>query len=230
LLDPTTPITDLERQDRTARVATDAPLIVLTEGSTDASLLSLALSVTHPHLVGFVRFMDFSNRPEGGAASLAKLVTSFEAAGVANRVLALADNDTAAHDALKKLKTGRLPNSYRVRHYPDLPLLSDYPTLGPQSNDPVFMDVNRKAGILEMYLGRELLEEHGRLAPVQWTGYVKSLKAYQGAIDDQIKRRIQTAFRKKVTLALNNPRAATNQDWTGVRAIIETILTAFDTP
>jgi len=65
------------------------------------------------------------------------------------------------------------PESYRILHYPDLPLLVDYPTLGPQSDSPVRMNVNGKAGSLEMYLGRDLLTVNGELVPVQWTGYVE---------------------------------------------------------
>lgn len=154
LLTPGTPITDQAREERRREIATDAPLVILTEGSSDSQLLSEAIRVTHPHLVGFLRFMDFGSGAEGGASSLVKLVRSFVGAGIANRVLVLADNDTAAHDALDRLKRGRLPDGYRVMHYPELPMLRRYPTLGPQLADPVLMDVNGKAGSLEMYLGR----------------------------------------------------------------------------
>ena len=61
-------------------------------------------------------------------------------------------------------------SAYRVLHYPDLPLLRRYPTLGPQLVDPVIMDVNGRAGSLEMYLGRDLLTVDSELVPVQWTG------------------------------------------------------------
>ena len=194
LLTPGTPITEQARKERQQAVATDAPLVILTEGSSDSQLLSEAIRVTHPHLVGFLRFMDFGTGAEGGAASLVKLVRSFLGAGIANRVLALADNDTAAHDALLKLKREGLPDGYRVMHYPGLPLLRRYPTLGPQLADPVLMDVNGKAGSLEMYLGRDLLTVNGELVPVQWMGYVEGQKNYQGAISATEKKRVQREF------------------------------------
>jgi len=202
--------------------------VVLTEGSSDSFLLTEALQVTHPHLVGFLRFMDFGGGAEGGAASLVKLVRSFIGAGIANRVLALADNDTAAHDTLAKLKQERLPAGYRVMHYPELPLLRRYPTLGPQRADPVVMDVNGKAGSLEMYLGRELLMVGDELVPVQWTGYTPGQKRYQGALAGSEKRRIQGAFRQKVKDARTDSQVRATQDWSGVEAIIAGILKAYD--
>ena len=166
-------------------------MVVLTEGSSDSQILTSALEITHPHLVGFLQFMDFSTGAEGSAASLARLVRSFIGAGIANRVVAIADNDTAAHDALDRLNETGLPDGYRVIHYPDISLLADYPTLGPQSDDLVFMDVNGKAASLEMYLGKELLTIEGKLIPVQWTGFVESKRSYQGSIAHHHKVRIQ---------------------------------------
>jgi hypothetical protein len=182
LLAPRTPITERSRAERLGVIAMDAPLVVLTEGSSDSQLLTEAIRVTHPHLEGFLRFMDFGGGAEGSASSLAKLIRSFIGAGIANRVFALADNDTAAHDALGRLKREGMPDGYRIVHYPELPLLRRYPTLGPQLADPVRMDVNGKAGSLEMYLGRDLLTVGRELVPVQWMGYVEGQKGYQGAI------------------------------------------------
>jgi hypothetical protein len=228
LLESGAKITDRAREERLREIATDAALVILTEGSSDSQLLCEAIRVTHPHLVGFLRFMDFGSGAEGSASSLVKLVRSFVGAGIANRVLVLADNDTAAYDALDKLKHESLPDGYRVMHYPDLPLMRRYPTLGPQLADPVLMDVNGKAGSLEMYLGRELLTLDGELVPVQWTGYVEGQKSYQGAISAPEKKRIQGAFRRKVKAALQDPSMREGQDWSGVKAIVEGVLRAFE--
>ncbi|MGH3766382.1 MAG: hypothetical protein ACRDTX_14740 [Pseudonocardiaceae bacterium] len=228
LLTPGIPITDQARDVRRRTIATDAPLVILTEGSTDSRLLTEAIQVTHPHLVRFMRFMDFGSGAKGGVGSLVELVRSFAGAGIANRVLALADNDTAAHDALLKLKREALPEGYRVMHYPESPLLRRYPTLGPQLPDPVLMDVNGKAGSLEMYLGRELLTVDGELVPVQWMGYMEGRKGYQGAISAAEKNRIQGAFRQKVKAALQDPSVQEEQDWSGVEAIVGAILSAFE--
>lgn len=221
-------ITEEAREARQERLARDAPLVVLTEGSSDSRILTEAVSVTHPHLIDFLRFMDFSGDAEGSVDSLVKLVRSFIGAGIANRVVAIADNDTKAYDAMEKLKENGVPDSYRIRHYPDLPLLTSYPTLGPQSDQPVLMDINGKAGSLEMYLGQELLALNSELVPVQWKGYIEGRRSYQGSIAKREKIRIQKAFPEKVRRAHRDPGVRHQQDWSGVVAIVETILGAFD--
>ena len=221
------PIADRARDERRRNLPRDAPLVILTEGSSDSQLLAEAVRVSRPHLVGFLNFMDFGAGAEGSAANLAKLVRSFVGAGIANRVVALADNDTAAYDALSKLKKEALPEGYRVLHYPDLPLLRSYPTLGPQASAPVAMEVNGKAGSLEMYLGHDLLTVDGSLVPVQWTGYIDSQRSYQGSLSSADKGRVQRAFRRKVAEALADRTRIATQDWSGVEAIVEVILDAF---
>jgi hypothetical protein len=208
--------------------AINAPMVVLTEGATDARLLSAALTITHPHLEDLIRFMNFDQKAEGSASALAKLVRSFAAAGIVNRVIALSDNDTAAYDALHSIKTERFPENYRILHYPDLPFLHEYPTVGPQSDTPVIMNVNGSAGSLEMYLGRDLLEVEGQLTPVQWTGFIEGRRRYQGVLAKGAKHRIQEDFRRKIETARENPEVRAQQDWSGVVAIVELILAAFD--
>jgi hypothetical protein len=92
------------------------------------------LDLLYPHLGGLVRFTDFQQtKAQGSAGSLANTVRTFVAEGVTNRVLALADNDTAGHEAMQVLKTMQLPDNVRIAHLPTLPSLQKYPTLGPQS-------------------------------------------------------------------------------------------------
>lgn len=230
LYGPGVPLTELARDQRQRQVATDAPLVVLTEGSTDAQLLAAGLRVTHPHLVGFLRFMDFGGDAEGSVSALQRLVRAFAGAGIANRVIALADNDTAAFDGLAKLKAEGLPAGYRIVHYPPLDMLSAYPVLDRGSSTVTLQDVNGSAGGLEMYLGRDVLAAGGVLAPVQWGGFVDGQQAYQGSLAKREKVRVQKEFRKKARRAVEDPMARADQDWTGVHSIVEAIISAFDTP
>jgi hypothetical protein len=86
---PRQPIAGPTRQEQLQRVAVDSPLIVLTEGSTDSRLLSDGMKITHPHLSGFINFIDFDSfKAEGGVAMLPKIVYAFIASGVANRIAA----------------------------------------------------------------------------------------------------------------------------------------------
>ena len=200
-------------------------VIVVTEGDTDREVLERSLRLLYPHLADYFHFFDFSIRKlGGGAGELANLVRAFAAAGVRHRILALFDNDTAAKDALSTLELHGLPKNIAVCHYPDIALAQDYPTLGPSGNTR--MDVNGLAGSLELYLGRDVLaDSNGELSPVQWTGYQRKLRSYQGELLD--KQRILEDFKKKLAICEANQREINSYDWEGVRAIIDAMRTAF---
>jgi hypothetical protein len=63
--------------------AAHSPLIVLTEGKTDAEFLRTALAMLYPHLTDLVSFLDFRRKPEGGADAVLRVARAFDAAGIA---------------------------------------------------------------------------------------------------------------------------------------------------
>ena len=75
------------------------------------------------------------------------MLKSFAGAGIANRIVLLLDNDTAARDAVRALRGAKLLDHYSVLHYPDIELARSYPTLGPTGLSE--MDVNGLAGSIE---------------------------------------------------------------------------------
>jgi len=198
-------------------------IIVLTEGSTDAEFLEKSLKVLYPELAPLYSFTDFSvPRMEGGAAKLVRILKGFIGSGVANRVIAIFDNDTAATEALRSLQDLSLPQNIRVMRYPDLEYAKRYPTIGPQGIAE--LDVNGLAGSLEIYFGMDVLRSSNQeLVPVQWKGFNQSLNQYQGELID--KRYLQDAFRKK----LENARVQLieTSDWSGMKLILESLFSAF---
>lgn len=217
-----------------SHASTFSPIVVLTEGRTDAEFLSAALQVLHPHLEDLVRFLDFDYKAEGGAGALVRQVRSFAAAGIANRTVALFDNDTAAVDALRVLDPKSLPRNIRVRHYPHIDLANRYPTLGPPSHDEPngtlsVANVNGSAGSIELYLGDEVLRSaDGTLHPVQWRSFLAGTGRYQGEVIR--KAEIHAAFREKVAAARRHREVIAHQDWSGMEAILTSIFTAFQEP
>ena len=212
-----------------AAASADAPLVVLAEGSTDVEFLAAGLRLLYPHLSDLIRFLDFGQRPNGGAGALVNTVKSFAAAGITNRVVALFDNDTAAADALRPWDISGLPANTRVCQYPPLELAADYPTLGapPAHTQVANADVNGLAGSIELYLGRDVLTDAaGNLRPVHWRTYIRSMRQYQGEIAD--KGAVQDAYRAKVRLANSDRSRIAQQDWSGVRAILDLVRGAFD--
>jgi HEPN/Toprim N-terminal domain 1 len=204
-------------------VPANAPILVLTEGSTDAYAIEGALSVLDPHLVGYYSFLNFSatNVP-GGASTLVGFVKAFAGAGVANRVVALFDNDTAAHSALRVLNRVTLPPNVRVLTYPAIDGAKNYPTIGP--GGVVEVDVNGLAGSVEMYFGRDVLTAaDGYLTPIQWRGLDPALNRFHGEILE--KTNLQERFKAKIAAARSLPDGGA--DWTGMRAILDALHRAF---
>lgn len=198
-----------------------SPPVVITEGSTDARFLKDAIRIRQPHLQSYIKFFDFVDGAEGSAAAGVRTLKSFAAAGISNRIVLLLDNDTAARDAMRALKGAKLPDHYSVSHYPDIEIARSYPTLGPTGLSK--MNVNGLAGSIEMYLGVDVLAgTDGTLSPVQWRSYIEGMKAYQGEVLDKVG--IQKRFREKVKLATADPAVIASQDWSGLDAIIDSLI------
>jgi hypothetical protein len=208
----------------TEDVARTRRLVVLTEGSTDRWIIERSLGVLYPHLVDYFRFMDFeAARVAGGAGPLAGMVKAFVGAGIANRVVALFDNDTAGAAAIRSLSQIPIPPNIKVLQYPFLPLATTYPTLGPSGD--VVMDVNGLACSIELYLGKDVLMSEGFLSPVQWKGFDEGLRRYQGEITN--KARIQERFKAKLRDAERSTAPIQGQDWSGLSLILGQLITAF---
>lgn len=204
----------------------NSPRIVLTEGSMDAAILQDALAILYPHLAGYYAFLDFdSSRSPGGAGHLVSLVKAFSAAGITNRIIALFDNDTAAHEARRVLDSISLPPNIAVRAYPELELLRAYPTLGP--GGLTSLNVNGLAASIELYLGEDVLGGgKDTLAPVQWKGYSEVLKQYQGEVMG--KSYLLAMFHDKAARCRADPKEVRATDWSGLDAILRVIFCAFE--
>ena len=104
-------------EDSSWAMAYGSPPIIVTEGSTDSRSIFSAIKVLRPHLVSYLRFLDFSVGNEGSAVAGVRTLKNLAAAGVANRVLLLLDNDTAARDAARFLDRSQLPDRFQWMHY-----------------------------------------------------------------------------------------------------------------
>ena len=205
--------------------ALDRPIIVLTEGSSDRRFVSESMRLLFPHLHDYFAFMDFDEvRLKGGAGTLVATVKAFAAARIANRVIALFDNDTAARVALRGLDDVDLPRNIRILRCPDLPLARDYPTIGPTGVS--HLDVNGLAGALELYFGEDVLREpSGELSPIQWRGFDETLGLYHGEL--LRKRELQKRFAKKLARCQDGTDEVSDGDWEGMRIVLDSIRTAF---
>jgi len=167
-------------------------IIVLTEGKTDTRILEQSFNRLYPHLKHMFTFFDHAAFRSGGAASeLERLARGFAGAGISNRTVVLFDNDTAGIAASRRLMDAQLPANFRVLTLPELDPAKAYPTLGPTG--AALTNINGSACSIELYCGPTALTgEEGSLSPIQWTGYDRALKRYQGEPMD--KEKIQERF------------------------------------
>lgn len=195
--------------------------VVLTEGKTDAWILKRSLALLYPHLQDYYSFLDFDGTKfGGGVGNLVNAVKAFAGSGIANDVVALFDNDTAARAALKSLDISSLPTNISIRLLPELETLRSYPTIGPSGS--VKMDVNGIASSIELYLGDDVLQlDDEESASIQWTGYDKGLKAYQGEVLDK------SALHSRFETKLLNQNETPGREWDNLRAVFAVIFDAF---
>lgn len=188
-------LTTDERLHRDARlrmaaaVAVDGPVIVVTEGSTDAQRLRRSLEIAAPEVAHLFKFLDFEHRPPGGTDRVVSLTKGMVAAGVMNRIVAVLDNDTAGRDAASQLSKLELPAQVAVVCLPTVPYADCYPTLGPSG--PGTEDVNGRAVSMEFMFGEDVLRDGaGALAPVRWHAFNEKVGDYQGRLDAAEKGRV----------------------------------------
>jgi hypothetical protein len=203
------------------------PILVLTEGKTDADFLERALRLLYPHAYEFYSFMDFEGAGlEGGASRVVHYTRAFVAAKMRHRIVALFDNDTAGIKEQRALTVRRLPAHVRALRLPDIPQNCSYPTVGPQEN--VRMNVNGLAASLELYFPPSTVKNAGgKFEPVQWTGYDQKMKRYQGQVIN--KDAIQHRQDKLLDLCKSHPAEISKHDWSGLRAVFRLLFGAFAT-
>jgi hypothetical protein len=218
-------VCEIALHELTADYPVNEKIIVLTEGSTDRNILEKSLALLYPHLYDYYSFMDFgiSNAP-GSAGALVSTIKAFVGSGIANRIVAFFDNDTAAQVALKGLSKTSIPQNIRVLRYPVITYAKSYPTLGPSGISE--LDINGLACSIELYLGIDVLTIDGQLVPIQWKGYDVSLNRYQGEIIR--KQELQDRFTSKLKDCLDDQSLIAQKDWSAIRLILTELFRAFN--
>ncbi|AIQ55694.1 HEPN/Toprim-associated domain-containing protein [Paenibacillus borealis] len=223
-------ICELSLRSLADNYAANEKTIIITEGSSDIAIIKRSLGVLYPDVIDYYSFMDFEHsNAQGSASSLAGYVKAFIGSGLRTRVIALFDNDTAAQEAIITLNKIKVPSNIKVLTYPYLKYVEEYPTIGPHGI--AFMNINGLAGSIELYLGRDILTNTGqeyptKYMPVQWKGYSKALKKYQGEIlNKEIILKTYFSFLDQLSIT---DEIKIDHDWDGMELIMQTIFRAFD--
>lgn len=199
-------------------------IIVLTEGRSDRYAIEEALSILRPSIKDFYSFMDFDGfRVPGGASALVTSLKALVGAGVVNRILAIFDNDTAAHSSFRALRSVSLPSNVKILHLPQVEHCMHYPTIGPTGMLP--MNINGLASSIELFFGTDILLAGEDYTAIQWRGYDEGMSQYQGEI--MHKEQLFEKFRAKVVLAKADLSARDKQDWSSMQVIVDMMMHAF---
>lgn len=217
-------ITQLAAEALSVSVSSGGPIIVVTEGVTDARYLSRALELVAPGVAHMFRFLNEDAKAERNSGQVMRTLRSFAAAGVTNRIVGVLDNDAAGREAARVLDSAPRPSTNRYLLLPDVPYGKSYPTSGPSGDTE--LDINGRAISIEFQFGVSQLQvAEGELAKVEWKGLQSSINVYQGSLSKRDKEAVQRNIDRFLTNA-SPEHDPTEQPWPTIHALVERLIAA----
>lgn len=152
--------------------------LIVTEGSSDTSILSKSLPLVASDVADFFYFIDMTNNyPFTGTGNVFKFCQGLARIRIQNNILVLLDNDTAGHEAKQRILKLDLPPKMRVTTLPDVKEARHFTTLGPSGK--TVENVNGKAVSIEFFLD---LTPKLKKPTVRWTSFNDLAGHYQGEL------------------------------------------------
>ena len=169
----------VSESDLAPQLTDDARILVVTEGSSDSTVLARSAPMVAADIADFFTFVDMSeNYPFTGTGNVHRFCQGLARLRVLNKVLVVLDNDTAGHEAFQLIRALDLPSTMRVTVLPDLPECESFLAHGPSGVQT--QNVNGLAVSTEMFLD---LSVGGPSPPaIRWSAYNEKLDRYQGAL------------------------------------------------
>ena len=182
--------------------------LIVTEGSSDASIIKHALSLLKPHIADFFDFVDMNEGyPFTGTGNLYNFTKGLISISVQNDVVIIYDNDAEGVFSFNRTVKLNVPDNMRILKLPDLPEFQNFNTIGPSGKQRA--DINGRAAAIECYL------DVGPNAVVRWNNYHKGLGVYHGELVNKRKA-------MKVFQALSDGSA--NYDFSKIAAVLDMIV------
>jgi hypothetical protein len=169
----------VEEDDLYEGVSAGDSCLVVTEGSSDGSILRAALPIVAPDVADFFDFVDMSdNYPFTGTGNLFRFCQGLSRIRIQNRILVVLDNDTVGREAYRRISALDLPPRMKIGLLPELTVCRSVRTLGPSRTR--LEDINGRAVSIECFLD---IWSHAESEPtVRWTTYNAEVNAYQGEL------------------------------------------------
>lgn len=154
--------------------------LVVTEGSSDSSILQRSLPLLEADVADFFSFVDSAHHPYPftGTTNLVSFCKGLSAVRIQNKVLIIVDNDTAGLRADQGIKALSLPANMKVVTLPHLSEFANFRTLGPTGE--AHEDVNGRAVSIECFLDLHFGPKES--PAVHWTSCDPFLGPYQGEL------------------------------------------------
>lgn len=153
--------------------------LVVTEGSSDSSILKASLPLVAPDVPDFFSFIDMSeNYPFTGTGNLFRFCQGLTAIRIQNNILVILDSDAAGLETFQKIRKLPVPKNLRVTCLPSLDEFRTFKTLGPSGES--VEDVNGRAVAIECFL--DLKYRSNEDAAIRWTSFNRELDSYQGEL------------------------------------------------
>lgn len=194
-------VRDLDRKHR---------FLIVTEGSSDASIIRHALQLLRPQIADFFDYVDMEEGyPFSGTGNVLRFVQGLISISVMNNLIVLFDNDAEGGATHKRCSELSLPPNMRVLKLPDLPEFEAFPTVGPTGEATA--NINGKGAAIECYL------DLGPGGKVRWGGFNSEAQAYQGALID--KQRAMRTF-------LDQRSVVAGYDYSKLQRILDMLVAA----
>lgn len=149
--------------------------LIVTEGSSDATIIRRALDALRPAVADFFSFVDMEEGyPFTGTGNIFRFTQGLISISVQNRIVILFDNDAEGIGGFNRTGALNLPKNMVVTKLPDLEVFRSYRTVGPTGES--LADINGRAASIECYL------DVGRDPVVRWKGQYGDTDIYQGEI------------------------------------------------
>jgi len=157
-------------------------ILIVTEGSSDARILELALSTYRPEIADFFYFVDMEEHyPFTGTGNLLRFCEGLSRISIQNKVIVLFDNDCAGIEGYQKADAISKPPHMVVMRLPDHPDFANFLTIGPTGEHSE--NVNGSAVAIENFLD---LSQGPRVVPrIRWTSYARKMGRYQGELEQK---------------------------------------------
>jgi hypothetical protein len=158
--------------------------LIVTEGSSDSSILKASLPLVAADVADFFSFIDMTdNYPFTGTGNLFRFCQGLATIRIQNKILVILDADTAGVETFERIRKIPLPASMHIACLPPLDEFRKFKTMGPSGQSEE--DVNGKALAIECFL--DLKRDPNPPAAIRWTSFNSAMGAYQGELIDKQK-------------------------------------------